>query len=396
MSRNRRPGCALVTGGAVRLGRELALALAEDGWDIALHFRSSREAAKETALEIEKRGVHCGLFQFDFQGDGEPADLVGEVQSRFPDLALLVNNASAYRPGNIAATDGGLLDEMLNVNFRAPFFLSRAFAERCSGGNIVNIIDNKVAHHQFQYSAYLLSKKLLAEFTALAALEFAPRIRVNGIAPGVILPAADRSADYLRWRREGIPLRRQGKPCHVAAVLRFILENDFLTGQILTVDGGESLTGIGRNAVDYTAAPATPTAINRCIVAVGSNIRAEENVRRAREILAADKKLLDESRFRRTHPVGFQEQDDFLNGAFLLETPEGFEELKEYLHDVENRLGRVRTAEKSGPRTMDLDLVVWNDLVVHRDFYSQAYIRDPVEEIVWRNEIRLQHPWPGE
>ncbi len=243
---------ALVTGGAVRLGRALVLSLASRGRDIALHYSSSSSEAQETKKAVEALGVDCRLFRADLSGGaGVEEDLVSRVLADLPRVDLLVNSASAYESGTLLSSDQALFESQMRVNAQAPMMLARAFAQKRESGHIVNILDNKIAFAQYQYTAYLLSKKTLAEFTRMAALELAPRFRVNGIAPGVVLPATTRDEAYLEWRVEGIPLRRKGRVEEVALALGFLDENEFVTGQILFVDGGESVAHVGRNAPDF-------------------------------------------------------------------------------------------------------------------------------------------------
>lgn len=242
---------ALVTGGAVRLGRAIALALAEAGYDIALHYGSSAAAAEATAVEIRALGVECHTLQLDLADVEALPGLIERARAALPNLRVLVNSASVYTQATIAATTAAIFDQQLAVNLRAPFFLTRAFADQVGEGHVVNIIDNKIAFNQHQYAAYLLAKQALAAFTRMAALEFAPRIRVNGVAPGVVLPATTRSPEYVAWRVSGIPLRRQGDPADITGAILYLLGSDFVTGQILTVDGGESLTNVGQNAAQF-------------------------------------------------------------------------------------------------------------------------------------------------
>jgi NAD(P)-dependent dehydrogenase (short-subunit alcohol dehydrogenase family) len=148
-------------------------------------------------------------------------------------------------------TSEEVLEKQFKVNLMTPYFLTKAFAKQCKTGSVINIIDNKIAFNQYQYSAYLLSKKSLAEFTKLAALELAPAVRVNALAPGVVLPASERSQDYIDWRVSGIPVQKQGTTENITQALYYLLDNDFICGQILTVDGGESLTNTGQNAASY-------------------------------------------------------------------------------------------------------------------------------------------------
>lgn len=242
---------ALVTGGATRLGRYFSEALADAGYDIALHVNRSREEAEKVAHVIRAKGRECEIFPCDFLSN-DLSDLLQSAKQRFPGLNLLLNSASAYEPAPIAATELATLETQFRVNMFTPLLLTRHFAEAVQKGQVINIIDNKVAYHQYSYAAYLLSKNSLAEMTRMAALEFAPRIRINGIAPGVVLPASQRTSDYIKWRIEGIPLKHQGAPDHLVQALHYLLDNTFVAGQILFVDGGESINLEGRHSENYS------------------------------------------------------------------------------------------------------------------------------------------------
>ncbi|MEI7769555.1 MAG: SDR family oxidoreductase [Chloroflexales bacterium] len=242
---------ALVTGGAVRLGRAIALALAGAGYDIALHYGRSVAAAAETAGAIRALGAVCHPLQLDLADAAALPGLVAQARAALPNLRVLVNSASAYAQATISATTAEIFDQQLAVNLRAPFFLTQAFAQQVGQGHVINVIDNKVAFNQYQYAAYLLAKKALAEFTRMAAVELAPGVQVNGVAPGVVLPADTRSPAYIAWRVSGIPLRRQGSADDITAAIRYLLGSPFVTGQILTVDGGEALTNVGQNAAQF-------------------------------------------------------------------------------------------------------------------------------------------------
>lgn len=244
---------ALVTGGAIRLGRHFAKTLAQQGFDIAIHYNRSSAEAEKTVAEIRGMGATCEAFAMDFMAAENPGELIDAVADVFPQLSVLINCASIYNAAPIAATTPKLLQEEFKVNFFTPYLLCGAFARSLGRGSIVNILDNKIAFHQYQYGAYLSAKKALAELTKMAAMEFAPHIRVNGIAPGVIMPGETRSNDYIQWRVEGIPLRRQGAVDHLGKALGYLLDNDYVTGQILFVDGGEGLYHIGQNAETYSS-----------------------------------------------------------------------------------------------------------------------------------------------
>lgn len=242
---------ALITGGAIRVGLHFAKTLAAQGYDIAIHYNSSTQQAKEAVAAISALGVQCKAYAFDFLADGDPSGLISQVARDFPHLSVLVNGASIYNAAPIAETSREMLESEFRVNFFAPYMLCGAFAREVSAGNIINILDNKIAFQQYQYGAYLSSKKALAELTRMAAMEFAPRIRVNGIAPGVIMPGVTRSDAYIAWRAQGIPLKRQGSADELSKALLYILDNEYITGQHLFVDGGESLFHIGQNAEVY-------------------------------------------------------------------------------------------------------------------------------------------------
>ena len=244
-------GTALITGGAVRLGKAFCATLANAGYNLAIHYNSSSKQAENTAEEYRETGVDCETFQFDFSEKNNVSDLITQVRKQFPDLNVLINNASVYDQATMMETPELILERQFKINLQAPYLLTQAFAQQCKSGNVINIIDNKIAFNQYQYSAYVLSKKSLAEFTRLAAVELAPDVRVNGIAPGVVLPASVRSQDYIDCRIEGIPLKQQGQTDNIAQALLYLLSNDFVCGQILFVDGGESLTNTGKNSANH-------------------------------------------------------------------------------------------------------------------------------------------------
>ncbi len=244
---------ALITGGATRLGLSFAKALAKEGYNIALHYHSSKASAQLAKQEIEALGVSCELFQADLSSDC-PEQLMHNVVESCPKLEVLINSASAYDAATIANTGRALLQHQFAVNFFAPFMLTQAFTQLLlskdvsTKGSIINILDNKVAFQQNDYAAYLLSKKTLTEFTRLSAVEYAPNFRINGIAPGVVLPGDERTEDYVKWRVEGIPLKQQGDVDDLVNTMNFLLNNNFITGQIITVDGGENMNYQGRHA----------------------------------------------------------------------------------------------------------------------------------------------------
>lgn len=232
---------ALVTGGAKRIGREIVLFLADKGYDIALHYESSEKEAKEVCAFVEKKGRRCGLFQCDLGDMKAVSKLIPEITKTFPDLSLLVNSASIFKRARFMETDPDLFDRYVQINFKTPFFLSQDFARICKKGLIINILDTKIHKTLIQYFIYTLSKKALFEFTRMAAKELGPDIRVNGIAPGLILPAAGMGKKEFEEMGEHIPLKRTGDPQDIARAVEFFIGNPFVTGEVISVDGGEHL-----------------------------------------------------------------------------------------------------------------------------------------------------------
>ncbi len=234
-------GAALVTGGARRIGAAIARALAQNGYDVALHYLTSAESAERTAGEIEEMGRRCRLFRCDLNHHEEATALIPSVREHFSHLNVLVNNASIFEPGALADTGRDLFERHFNINFKAPFFLTQAFAEGCAQGQIINILDTRVSRSDQHHAAYTLSKKALLELTRMAARELGPAIRVNGVSPGMILPPPGEVVDELERRSAALPLKRIGNMANLVAAVLFLLDNPFVTGECIYVDGGEHL-----------------------------------------------------------------------------------------------------------------------------------------------------------
>lgn len=234
---------AFITGAPKRIGRALAEHLAGKGWNIIIHFNSSEKPAKalEELLRSRYPNQQFQRVQANLQAPEEVEKLIPKVVKVYGDFQLLVNNASVFNSGYIAETKMELFDAQMNVNLKAPFFLMRDFAAYCKTGNIINFIDTRVTSNKTNFAAYSLSKKGLWEATKMAALEFAPEIRVNAIAPGVTLAPEDKDETYLQQLAQNIPMKKPGGVKPILRSVDFILENDHLTGQLLFADGGENL-----------------------------------------------------------------------------------------------------------------------------------------------------------
>ena len=240
---------ALVTGGAQRIGARLCQALHEAGYDIALHYRSSGVAAEALAAQLSvlrPRSVTCFQAALGDRSAGE--ELAAGVIDHLGRVDLLVNNASTFYPTPIGSVGEEDWETIIGSNLKGPFFLCQALADslKQSRGNIINMIDIHGERPLADHSLYSTAKAGLAMLTRSLARELAPDVRVNGISPGVILwPKSDDPEDGERRERQlkRVPLGSEGDPQDIAEAVLFLAERaPYVTGQIIAVDGGRSLT----------------------------------------------------------------------------------------------------------------------------------------------------------
>ena len=231
----------LVTGGGRRLGAALCRALAARGCRVVIHYHRSAGPARRLARRLRARGAQAWTVGGDLSAPEAPARVVARARAAAGRLDILVNNAAVFRPGGaLRAATADDLQAHWAVNVRAPLLLMQAFARGTRHGRVLNLLDRRVFSNRTD-AAYALSKKALAELTRLAALELAPRIAVNGVAPGPVL-RADRP-DTAREPAGPIPLGRRPAVRDVVAAALFLLEAESVTGQIVCVDGGQHLLG---------------------------------------------------------------------------------------------------------------------------------------------------------
>ncbi|MCH8157709.1 MAG: SDR family NAD(P)-dependent oxidoreductase [Nitrospinae bacterium] len=231
---------AIVTGAAVRLGRAVALHLAGRGYDIALHYAHSQEEAERPATEVRGRGVRCETYQADFTNFDASALLIDRVLADFADVELLVNSAANFVQENLEATSDRTLQDTFNINLTAPFVLMREYKRKVNHGLIVNILDERIQRHVSAFGAYSVSKAALAHLTQLAAVEWGQTVRVNGIAPGLILPPDGETDDYLKRNALNVPTKTHGELSDILRGLDYLIDSPFVNGEILFIDGGES------------------------------------------------------------------------------------------------------------------------------------------------------------
>ncbi len=237
---------ALVTGAAHRLGKAIALELASRGASIVVHYGSSEATARETAAEIEALGVSAWPVQADLRAPADIERLFDCVEELSRGLAVLVNSASSFESEPFLEIDVARWDEVLALNLRAPFLCTQraaAMMRAAGGGVVINIADLSALGPWKEFAHHSTSKAALVHLTRTAAHELAPEIRVNCVIPGAILPPPGVSESGESWRKraDAVPLRRTGAKGEVTAAVAFLVRNEFITGAVLPVDGGEHL-----------------------------------------------------------------------------------------------------------------------------------------------------------
>ena len=236
---------ALVTGAAVRVGRAVALALAEAGADVAVHYRASKEQAAETVEAIRALGVRGLALQADLEDPDACRRAVRQAAQGLGPLDLLVHSAANFHRASLAETDEKVWDSAMNVNARAAYLLAREAAPmlRERRGRVVLISDFLARDPARKYLAHSVSKAAVEGLVRALAVELAPEVTVNGVSPGTILVPEGTSPDEAEKLARRVPLRRNGDPEDVARTVLFLCAGPaFLTGQVLAVDGGKSLT----------------------------------------------------------------------------------------------------------------------------------------------------------
>lgn len=240
----------LVTGGARRIGRVIALTFARRGWDVAIHYGRSRRDAQATAREIESLGRRAALLQADLADEREVRALVPAAFKALGRLDCLVNNASRFEVDDAASTSYRSLSAHYLTNTAAPVLLARELASRVgtdAPACVVNLLDQKLFNPNPDFLAYTLSKSALAAATTLLAQALAPRVRVVGVAPGLTMLSADQSDEGFARAHAMTPLGRASTPEDVAAAVLFAAENRAITGTSILVDGGQHLVPSARD-----------------------------------------------------------------------------------------------------------------------------------------------------
>lgn len=239
-------GAALVTGGARRIGRALARAAAEAGYDVAVHVRTVDDDAEACAGEVRSLGRKAVLLACDLRQEAATVALVGEAEAELGPVTLLVNNASLFEADSFASMNRHSWDAHLEANLRAPLVLAQAFARRLPAdreGLIVNLLDQRVWRPTPEFFSYSVSKAALWEATRIMAQALAPRIRVNGIGPGPVLPSIHQGPGEFEAEAKATLLGRPSDPAEIGQALRYLVDARSVTGQMIAVDSGQHLAG---------------------------------------------------------------------------------------------------------------------------------------------------------
>ncbi|MDE0445039.1 MAG: SDR family oxidoreductase [Spirochaetaceae bacterium] len=230
----------LVTGGGIRVGRAIALGLAEAGYDLVVSHRSSAAGAEAVAEEASLLGRRVHTVQADLSREGDAVRLARAATEHFGRLDLLVNSAASFVAGDLLEATTDEWDAVMAVNLRAPFLMVRETAEllRAARGSVVNIVDLSALQPWTSHPVHSVAKAGLLHLTRVMARRLAPEVRVNAIAPGdVLLPTHYSEADAERARGQ-VPLGRIGTPGDVVEAVRFLARADYVTGEVIVVDGG--------------------------------------------------------------------------------------------------------------------------------------------------------------
>src|SRR5882672_2751002 len=251
----RKNNVALVTGAARRLGRAIALALAEDGWDIAVHYSTSADDASATVADIERIGRRAVALNSDLAQERAARVLLARAARALGPVACLVNNASQFEFDEATAFDAPLFHRQIQVNAAAPIVLAlslHAALPAAMQGVVINLLDQKLFNPNPDFLSYTLSKSALHEATTLLAQALAPRVRVVGIAPGVTLPSTLQTPLGFARAHKRTALGRSSTPADIAAAAVYLARAAAVTGTVLLVDGGQHLVPSARDVMFLT------------------------------------------------------------------------------------------------------------------------------------------------
>jgi NAD(P)-dependent dehydrogenase (short-subunit alcohol dehydrogenase family) len=243
---------ALVTGAAKRIGRAIALGLSSAGWDVAIHYHRSKADAESLHEEISARGRRSVMLQADLARISQVEALIPECAEKLGPPTCLINNASVFNFDTIDSVTGGDWDAIQATNLRAPILLARDFVRLMPdglSGNVVNLLDQKIANLNPDFFSYTISKVGLEAATHTMAMALAPRVRVNAVAPGLTLVSGDQTPENFAQAHRMTPLGGAGKLDDIVAAVLFLIQTESVTGQTIFIDGGQRLMALDRDVM---------------------------------------------------------------------------------------------------------------------------------------------------
>lgn len=247
--------CVLVTGAGKRLGRHIALSMAQRGWDVAVHYGQSAEAAAEVVATIQAMGRRAIALPCDLSQEHAVRALLPAAIKAFGAVHCVVNSASVFAPDDATSLNQGGLDLHMHTNLLAPMLLAQALYQATPAGQsacVVNLLDQKLWNLNPDYLSYTLSKAALQCATTTLAQALAPRVRVVGVAPGITLPSGPQTEQAFQQAHQMTPLGRSSTPDDIAQAVCFVAEAPAITGTSIVVDGGQHLLGLPRDVMFLT------------------------------------------------------------------------------------------------------------------------------------------------
>lgn len=244
--------CALVTGAAKRLGRAIALGLAKDGWDIAVHYRESDTEALETVNDIKALGRKAIALQCDLANQTDTQQLLPQAISQLGEISCVVNSASLFAYDDASSFKHSTLDAHMHSNLAAPILLAQALHAATPDGSqsvIINLLDQKLFNLNPDFLSYTLSKSALQTATTLLAMALAPKLRVVGLAPGLTLVSGDQTESQFQQAHQQTVLGQSSTADEIAQAVCYLAQARGITGTTLIVDGGQHLTSLQRDVM---------------------------------------------------------------------------------------------------------------------------------------------------
>jgi pteridine reductase len=234
---------ALITGAAHRIGAAIAEHLASRGCRIALHYHASSEAAETTLKRLKTLGAEAVSLQADLSLPGEAARLLHRAVALGFSPNILINSAAIYPDSKWEDVEWFDFESTLKLNSFAPLSMTREFSRIPRAEAVINLLDARMVDYDRNHFAYHISKRILHDFTRIMSVELAPKITVNAVAPGIILPDRENDPELLEKYRKGNLLKKIGSVEEITRTVLFLLQSDFITGQVIFVDGGRHIRG---------------------------------------------------------------------------------------------------------------------------------------------------------